>query len=139
MPAKRRRSVVAGALAALVLAACGGGDDDAKSNAERFEGDERQVAEVVDRLATAAREGDTKTICEDLVTVELQTSIREASGTSCAQEFEENIVSEETTFEVESIEVKSDDATAVVVDQEDRKSRLFMRRDQGDWRITRIG
>ena len=126
--------------ATLAVAGCGGGDDaDPRNNAERFEGDERQVAEVVDQLGAAARDGDTTTICEDLVTVELQTSIREASGTSCAQEFEENIVNEETTFEVESIEVKSDDATAVVVDQQDRKSRLFMRRDQGDWRITRIG
>lgn len=128
------------ACAALALSGCGGGDEaDAKNNAERFEGDERQVAEVVDRLGEAAREGDTATICEDLVTAELQTRIREASGTSCAQELEENIVSGETTFEVESIEVKSDDATAVVVDQEGRKSRLFMVRDQGDWRITRIG
>lgn len=125
---------------ALALGGCGGDDEtDPRNNAERFEGDERQVAEVVDRLGEAARGGDTKTICEDLVTVELQTSIREASGTSCAQEFEENIVSDETTFEVESIEVKSDDATAVVVDQQDRKSRLFMHREQGDWRITRIG
>ena len=129
--------VVCGALA---LGGCGGGDDsDAKNNAGRFEGDERQVAEVVDRLGAAAREGDTTTICEELVTVELQTSIREASGTSCAQEFEENIVNQETTYEVESIDVKSEDATAVVVDQADRKSRLFMRRDRGGWRITRIG
>lgn len=126
--------------ATLAFAGCGGGDDaDPKNNAGRFEGDERQVAEVVDQLGAAARDGDTTTICEDLVTVELQTSVREASGTSCAQEFEENIVSPETAFEVESIEVKSDEATAVVVDQEDRKSRLFMQRVQGDWRITRIG
>ena len=134
-----RRSLLA-ACAALALAGCGGGDDpDPRNNAERFEGDERQVAEVVDRLGEAAREGDTRTICEDLVTAEMQTRVRDASGTSCAQEFEENIVGAETTFEVESIEVGPDEATAVVVDQQDRRSRLFMVRDQGEWRITRIG
>ncbi len=128
------------ACGALALGGCGGDDGgDPKNNAERFEGDERQVAEVVDRLGAAARDGDTKTICEDLVTVELQTSIREASGTSCAQEFEENIVSSETVFEVESIEVQKEAATAVVVDHELRKSRLFMQRADGAWRIVRIG
>jgi hypothetical protein len=128
------------ACGALALAGCGGGDEpDPKNNAERFEGDERQVAELVDRLGEAAREGDTATICDDFLTAELQARIGEASGTSCAQELEENIVSGETTFAVESIEVESDDATAVVVDHEDRKSRLFLVRDQGDWRITRIG
>ena len=128
------------ACGALALGGCGGDDGgDAANNAERFEGDERAVAEVVDRLGAAAREGDTTTICEQLVTVELQTSIREASGTSCAQEFEENIVSGDTAYEVESIDVQNDQATATVVDQKDRKSRLFLARANGGWRITRIG
>ena len=44
------------ACAALAFGGCGGGDDaDPKNNAERFEGDEKQVAEVVDRLGAELR------------------------------------------------------------------------------------
>ena len=124
------------AVLALVVAGCGGGDENA---ADKFEGEEAEVAAVVDRLSEAARAGDVKTICEDLVTLDLQRSVREAAGTSCGQEFEENIVADDAAFEVESIEVKGEEGTAVVVDQDDRKSTLFFVVDEGEWRIARIG
>ena len=133
----RRAAIGAAVAAAMAVTACGGGDDD--SNADRYEGEEKKVAEVVDRLATAASEGDTKTICEDLVTAELQASVRETSGTSCAQEFEENVVAEDASFEVKSVDVRGEQATAVVVDQADRQSRLSFARVEGDWRIASIG
>ena len=123
------------ALVALGVAGCGG-DDKAS---DRFEGEEAEVAAVVDRLGESAREGDVKTICEELVTLDLQRSVREAAGTSCGQEFEENVVADDAKFDVESIEVKDDEATAVVVDQDKRKSTLFFGVEEGEWRIARIG
>ena len=124
------------AVLALAVAGCGGGDETA---ADEFEGEEAEVAAVVDRLGEAARAGDVKTICEDLVTVALQRSVREAAGTSCGQEFEENVVADDAEFTVDSIEVSGDEATAIVTDQDDRKSTLFLGVEEGEWRIARIG
>lgn len=135
----RRAATLAALLAATAASACGGGDDGGeKSNAERFDGDEKEVAAVIDRLGEAAREGDTKTICEDLVTIQLQTSVRQASGSSCAEEFRKNLVTDNTSFEVKSVEVEGRQATAVVVDQKDRESTLSFSRVDGDWRIASI-
>ncbi len=132
------RKTVLGLVAglALVLAGCGG--DDGGSNADRFEGDEQQVAEVVDRLEEAARSSDVKTICEDLITVDLQRSVRQASGTSCGDEFTRNIVSDETRYEVGDVTVDGEQASAKVTDQADRESTIQFQRVDDDWRIARI-
>ena len=127
--------VIAAGLLAMTLAACGGGDE---SNAERFDGDKKQVAEVIDELGAAAREGDTKRICEDLITVDLQRSVRETAGTSCAQEFEENIVGDDTRYTVDTIDVIGSQANAKVTDQDDRKSAIALVKLDGDWRIASI-
>lgn len=120
----------------LGLAACGGDDDE--GNAGRFEGEEAKVATVIDRLGDSAREGDVKTICEELITPELQKSVREASRSSCAEEFEQNIVSEDTRFRVESVAVRGANATAVVTDQRDRRSNVALVKSGENWRIARI-
>jgi len=126
------------AAAGLLAAGCGGDDDEGDGNAARFEGPKAEVAAVVDRLGEAAREGDTKTICEEIVTRDLQTSVREASGKSCAAEFEANVVSDDTRYEINAIEVDGDEAVARVTDQEGRRSRLFFGRESDSWRISRI-
>ena len=123
------------AAAAMVFAGCGGGDE---TNAEQFEGDKKQVAEVIDQLGAAAREGDTKTICEDLITIDLQRSVREAAGTSCAQEFEENVVNEDTEYSVDTIDLVGTQASAKVTDQEDRKSTIALVKVEDEWRIASI-
>ena len=128
------KRAIAGTVLTMAVAGCGG---DEKAS-DRFEGEEAEVAAVVDRLGEAARSGDVATICEDLVTVALQRSVRQAAGTSCGQEFEENVVADDAKFEVESVEVNDDEATAVVVDQDDRKSTLFLGVENGEWRIARI-
>ncbi len=130
-----RKTVAVVALGALMMAAgCGG--DDAESNADKFGGDEQEVAEVVDRLGASAREGDVKTICEDLITVGLQRSVRQASGTSCGEEFTKNVVSDDTRYEVDDVTVQGERASAKVVDQEDRRSTIQLQRVGGDWRIA---
>lgn len=129
------KTLVATALAALLVAGCGG---DEKAS-DRFEGEEAEVAAVVDRLGEAARAGDVATICEQLITVALQRSVRQASGTSCGDEFRENIVADDARFDVVSIEVTDDEATAVVTDQDERRSTLFLGVEEGQWRIARIG
>ena len=132
------RRTTAALVAAAIVAAAGCGGDDGGGSAGDFEGEQQQVAEVVDRLGSAARDGDVKTICEELITVELQRSVREAAGTSCAQEFTENIVSDETRFDVQEVEVDGTRATATVVDQADRRSEIAFQRVGDEWRIARI-
>jgi hypothetical protein len=128
---------IAAVACAAALGACGGGDDD--TNESRFEGEEAEVAAVIDRLTTAAREEDAKTICEDLITENLQISIRRAAGTSCAAEVGENIFAEDAEFRAEDIAVTEDTATAEVVDQHEQRSNLLFERDGESWRIARIG
>ena len=139
MNSMRKTMATALGAGAIAVGGCGGGDDE--PNAERFEGQEGEVARVVDQLGDAARAGDVKSICEDLITRNLQISIRTAAGTSCAQEFEENIVSENTRFTIDDITVQEGGraATASVTDQEDRKSDLVLQREGDGWRIARIG
>ena len=128
----------AGALAVtLALAGCGGGDDGDGAD-DRAADEQAAVVAVVAELGAAAREGDTKRICEDLITIELQRSVRQASGTSCAKEFEENIVSDRTRFEVEAVQVQGSNASAAVVDQRSRRSTIVFQRVGSDWRIARI-
>jgi hypothetical protein len=129
------RAVAAVVAGALAVAGCGG--DDAKT-ADDYEGEEKAVAAVVDRLGESARSGDVETICEDLITEALQASVREAAGTSCAQEFQENIVTEETRYDIDEIELRGNEAIASVTDQEDRKSQLFLGKQADGWRIARI-
>lgn len=124
-------------MAACMVGAAGCGGEDGE-NTGRFDGSEQEVATVVDQLGEAAREGDVKTICEDLVTPALQKSVRQASGTSCGDEFRENIVSDDAKFRVESVTVDGDSAEAVVVDQADRESRMGFVRNDGEWRIARV-
>lgn len=129
------KTAIAVLAAACALATGCGGEE---SNADRYEGEEAEVAAVVDRLQTAARDGDVKTICEELVTADLQRSVRQASGASCGEEFEQNVVSDDTTFRVESVNVDGETASANIVDQKDRRSQVAFAKVEGDWRIASI-
>ena len=137
-PLRILRGAVAVLACAGVLAGCGGGDDDGK-NDDRFEGEAADIARVVDELGQAARDKDAKKICEDLMTINLQVSIRRAAGTSCGAEVTENLFVEDASFRAEKIDVDGDNATAEVVDQDDRRSSLLFQKGDDGWRIARIG
>lgn len=131
------KSFVAAVAAACVLTTgCGGDDGDTSSGG--FDGEEAKVAAVIDQLGKAAREGDVTTICEDLITVDLQRTVRQESGSSCGAEFRENIVSEQTAYEVRTVEVDGESATAEITDQEDRSSEVSFVKVGDAWRIARI-
>ena len=137
---RRAAGIVAvGMACAALLGACGGDDDGAGDNAERFDGERQRVAEVVDELQAAAREGNGERICDGLFTENLKISVQRASGRSCAEEVNANLEGSETTFEVVGIQLRGGSAVAQVRDENARRSSLVFLREGGDWRIARIG
>jgi hypothetical protein len=124
------------ALAAAALIGCGSDDDPGSSD---FEGEEAEVAAVIDRLSDSARQGDGDTICNDLFTSNLRISIRRASGQPCSDEVTENIVDDDTKYTTEDVTVEGARATARVKDQKDRMTALLLEQVGGEWRIARIG
>jgi hypothetical protein len=125
------------ALTVASLAACGGGDDE-NSNADRFEGAEKQVAAVVDDLQSASREADTKTICREIFTADHATRVASGAGTSCESKAKQEIAVPDETIEVQGLIVKGQTATARVKEQTGKVSTLAFVKSDGAWRIDQI-
>lgn len=133
------RMACAVALAGAALAAgCGDDDDDVNNNAARYEGEEAEVAGLVDDFAQAAREGDGAQICEQIFAKPLAQNVERESGQTCETEVETNLEEGEYELEVDSLQVDGDAATAAVTDQADRKNVLHIQRIDADWRIVRV-
>jgi hypothetical protein len=125
------------ALGVASLAACGGGGDE-NSNADRFEGAEKQVAAVVDDLQNASREADTKTICREIFTAAHASRVASGAGMSCESEAKQEIAVPDETIEVQGLIVDGQTATARVKEQTGRVSTLAFVRSDGAWRIDQI-
>jgi hypothetical protein len=125
------------ALGVASLAACGGGGDE-NSNADRFEGAEKQVAAVVDDLQNASREADTKTICREIFTAAHASRVASGAGMSCESKAKLEIAVPDETIEVQGLIVDGQTATARVKEQTGRVSTLAFVRSDGAWRIDQI-
>jgi hypothetical protein len=125
------------ALTVASLAACGGGDDD-NSNADRFEGAEKQVAIVVDDLQSASREADTKAICRELFTAAHAARVASGAGTTCESKAKQEIAVPDETIEVQGLIVDGQTATARVKEQTGKVSTLAFVKSDGAWRIDQI-
>ena len=125
------------ALPVTSLAACGGGDDD-NSNADRFEGAEKQVAIVVDDLQSASREADTKAICRELFTAAHAARVASGAGTTCESKAKQEIAVSDETIEVQGLIVDGQTATARVKEQTGKVSTLAFVKSAGGWRIDQI-
>ncbi len=139
MQRRRRLGTATAALAAAAaLAACGGGDDG--DNASRFSGPSRQVAQVVDELQKASRDGDAERICNRLFTPKLVRDIAlSTGGRSCIDRVKQKLVSDDAKLTVRSINVAGAEATAVVREQNGNVTRLGFRRVGDRWRVDSIG
>jgi hypothetical protein len=74
-----------GLAAALALVGCGGGSDvvqDTDNSAEKFSGDKREAAQVVEDFSVAIAAGDWAKICELNLTVE-RVEVRGVPGLRC--------------------------------------------------------
>ena len=137
----KSRSGVAALAAALALAAAGcGGDDggDGGANAGKFPDEpEKSVATVLDRLTTAARDGDAAEICDEIFSPEFAQRVIQET-TTCEGTVEANFVADDADFVADDVRVEGNAAAARVGDADGTQSLVRFERQDGVWRIVRI-
>jgi hypothetical protein len=123
-------------LVALALAGC---TTQQESSADRFQGAEADVAEVVDDLAAASRSGDGEEICTQIVTAQLAEEL--AAGDACKDEVEQALSdANDYDLEVRDVTVSGSTATAEVRQGDDgRTATLEFERGRDGWRVTSLG
>jgi outer membrane lipoprotein SlyB len=124
------------AAAALALAGCGAAD---QSSAEKFRGDERQVADQVEELQSAGKGRKAEDICSDILSRQLVDEL-EAAGANCADEMKKAIEdSDEFELEVRDVSVQGNEATARVQQGDDGpQTTMEFVRENGQWRATSL-
>jgi hypothetical protein len=126
----------------LVLAALAAGCGASTSSAGDFEGEERRVADVVEKLQSAGETGDAAEICNEVLARQLRDEMQ-AAGANCEQELEKAIKdADDFELEVEDVTISGDSATAKVRGQDQGEERVrdfeFVREGNG-WRATSLG
>ena len=129
---------VAALCATAIAVGCGGSDDDVNNNADDYDGQDAEVATLVDDFANAGRDGDGTKICEDIFATELKDNIEREAGQSCPSEVEDNLPEDEYELTIDTLEVKGDTATVAVTDQDDNSSVLHIEKVDDAWRIARV-
>lgn len=122
---------------ALGLSACGATTTDSGS---RFEGEQQQVAKVVDELAQAGSRGDAERICTDILAKSLVTELKSAGG-DCVTEMDRAIQdASDYDLQVTGVEVDGANATAEVRqgDAGDTATFTFVK-EGGAWRAAALG
>ena len=132
------RSLPAALLATLALAGCGAQQTDA--GVDRFRGEERKVAQVVEDLSTAAEAKDSAEICGRLLAKQVVDRIA-AGAQDCEQEIETSLDDADGyDLTVQRVAVAGPDAaTALVRDAEDKTRTLAFVRQGAGWRLATFG
>jgi hypothetical protein len=134
-----RRSLLAFPLALAALAAgCGA----SSSTSASFEGQEKAVADQVEKIQSAGEARDAKQLCDDVLATTLRDAIAEA-GSSCEVELDKAIRdADDFDLAVEDVTITGDDAVAKVKtgSGDDAPTREFEFRKEGNsWRATSLG
>jgi hypothetical protein len=126
----------------LVLAALAAGCTSGASSSSDFQGDEKKVADQIEKLESAGKAGDAAPICDEVLAKSLSDQIAEA-GSSCQEEMDKAIKdADDFSLDVEDVTIDGDKATAKVKGKEAGKDvvRTFeFERDGSDWRATNLG
>jgi hypothetical protein len=134
-----RRSVLALPLAlAALTAGCGASD----STSAGFEGQEKAVADQVEKIQSAGESRDAKQLCDDVLATELREAIA-AAGSSCEVELDKAIRdADDFELTVEDVTITGTTAVAKVRtgSGDDEETRDFeFERDGSTWRATSLG
>jgi len=134
-----RRSLLA---LPLVLAALATGCAGGASSSSDFQGEEKKVADQVEKLETAGKSGNAKEICTDVLAKSVSDQIAQA-GSSCEEELDKAIKdADDFSLDVEDVTINGNTATAKVKGKEGGKDevRTFeFEREGSDWRATNLG
>ncbi len=123
-------------LAPLVIAGCGASEE---SSADRFQGQERAVAQKVEDLQEAGESRRPEDICSDILSRTLVEQL-EAAGTTCAEEMGKAIDdADDFALDVRDVTVTGEEATARVQRGDDGPTVTFeFVRENGQWRATSL-
>ena len=126
----------------VVLVALASGCTANPSSSSSLEGEEKNVADVVDKLATAGSTGDAGELCDDVFSKQLRESIAE-SGSTCEQEMDKAIAdADDFDLDVEDVTISGTTATAKVkglVDGKQSVRDVGLVREGADWRVQELG
>jgi hypothetical protein len=121
----------------LPLAACGAAAPSSKS---KFTGEQQKVAQVVDDLAAAGRNGDAAKICADILAKELVAELKSAGG-DCVTEMKSAIDdASDYDLRVDSVKVNGTSATARVRQGTKGAATTYtFVKESGGWRASQLG
>jgi uncharacterized lipoprotein YmbA len=130
----RRLLVIA---AALTMSACGTAST---SSDVKFTGAQKDVADLVDKLATAGQRHDASTICNDILSKQLVAELKTAGG-DCESEMKDAIAdATDYDLQVRSVKIDGNNATAQVRQGDKGKVATFtFVKEGGGWRASALG
>jgi len=130
------RRLVALCLLAPAVAGCGAAPRD---SAQDFKGDERDVAAVVERIETAARDDKPDVVCTQLLSAKLLETLRK-QGTNCRTGVKESFRDADSlAITVDDVVIRGDHAIVKAgyrSGSKDRTATLDLDRDGGAWKIS---
>jgi hypothetical protein len=133
-----RRTLLLAPLLALTVSACAGTQQ--TNSASKFKGDQGQIAQLVDDLAKAGTQGDSKKICTQILASELVNELKQAGG-DCVTEMDRAIKdASDYDLQVVSVKVSGSTATARVRQGKTGKVATFsFIKEKPGWRASALG
>ena len=132
-----RRFLLPAFAVALALSGCGAAQT---SSSSKFKGAQKDVADVVDKLATSGRRRDAATICSDILSKQLLAQLKTAGG-DCETEMKNAIQDADNyDLQVRSVKVTGASATAQVRQGKDGPVATFtFVKENSAWRASALG
>jgi hypothetical protein len=121
----------------LLLAGCGAAAQ--QSSVEKFQGDERAVAQKVEELQDAGTQGEPGRICTEILSRTLVQEL-EAAGADCTDEMQKAIDdADDYELDVRDVTISGATATATVRRGDDGPTqKMEFTREGNDWRATSL-
>ncbi len=132
-----RPAVAIVAALSLALSACG---TQPTASESKFEGEQQEVAKVVDELAAAGVARDAERICTEILAKQLVAELKSAGG-DCVSEMDRAIEdASDYDLRVKSVKVTGNRATAQVTQGESGTVVTFsFVKEAGEWRASALG
>jgi hypothetical protein len=138
---RSRPALAVAALAAALAAGCSPTTSTSSNSTSKFRGDQRQAAQTIEDLESAANDGNETKICRDLLSRSLAGRMAR-NGAACAQTVEAAVKDADSVgMTVEQVRINGDRATARVTlerGDKDRVANIQLVREGGRWKISAL-